>query len=44
MNVNLSISLNERLVTKIENERGDVSRSKFINKILSHVLDEEAHR
>lgn len=38
MKKRISVSLEEKLLEKIEKKRGDVSRSKFISKILEREL------
>lgn len=34
MNVSLTVSLDERLVSKIESNRGELPRSKYISQLL----------
>ena len=37
----ISLTISEKVIEKIDKKRGDVSRSRFVTKILEQVLREE---
>lgn len=41
MNVNLTISLPASIASRIETDRGDLPRSKFITKLLERAYSQE---
>jgi metal-responsive CopG/Arc/MetJ family transcriptional regulator len=44
--VSITITLPEKIVNKIDAERGDINRSKYILRLLEHAynLDSDSHR
>ena len=44
MTVNINVSLPEFLVNKIDQQRGDIPRSKFILRLLERATDLRIHK
>ena len=42
--VSVGISLPEQIVKKIDKDRGDVSRSRFLLRLVEHAYDEKEAR
>jgi metal-responsive CopG/Arc/MetJ family transcriptional regulator len=41
MSINITITLPEKVIQKIDNTRGDINRSKYILRILEDALGKE---
>ena len=41
--LNVSITIPEKVIEKIDKKRGDISRSKFVSRLLEKGLKEENH-